>query len=625
MSIRFKVILPYLLLTLLVAVTGVYVVTNLVTNTLSERLTNQLLEAGRVVSDDMARQEIAHVETARVIAYTRGIAEAIIEESKQDLRSITMPVAAGLGVENLFIFGNQGEEHIHFIQRSDGGLAEFDSQPSARLEKIASELLAENNPDSLPRRVLYTDPVDGKYYYFTAVPIPLDNETVGVVFIGTSLETILPYLKNTSLANIIIYDENGGTIGTTFGAQNVDPLFLSNLNINKEIYQEASISQDVVDGENVLIDGRWYRLARGGLRVSDSQLGVFAVALPLDFVIETGSISRNTYLILFTAAMAFVIMIGYFISRLIIVPLSSLVSTSQSITAGDLTQRSGIDSKDEIGTLANTFNEMTERLQKHTAELEKTNQMLEQMDKTKASFIQVSAHELRTPLTLVKGYAQMLQEKASDDPELDTLSQGILDGYERMASIVNNMLDISKIDSRTMKILPGVMQMGLVVMQLKKDFKKALKERNITITTVGLDTLPLLKADPELIKKAFYHLIINAIKYTPDGGKITISGREVPSNPQPAQLEIVVEDNGIGIAKEDQDLIFEKFYQTGEVLLHSSSKTNFKGGGPGLGLAIAYGIIQAHHGKMWVESPGCDEVACPGSKFYIHLPVEWEA
>ena len=625
MSIRFKVILPYLLLTLLVAVTGVYVVTNLVTNTLSERLTNQLLEAGRVVSDDMARQEISHVETARVIAYTRGIAEAIIEESKQDLRSITMPVAAGLGVENLFIFGDQGEEHIHFIQRSDGGLAEFASQPSETLKKIASELLAENTPDSLPRRVLYTDPVDGKYYYFTAIPIPLNNETVGVVFIGTSLDTILPYLKNTSLANIIIYNENGETIGTTFGAQNVNSSFLSNLNINKEIYQEASTSQNVVDGENILIDGRWYRLARGGLRVSDSQLGVFAVALPLDFVIETGSISRNNYLALFTVAMVIVILIGYFISRLIIVPLSSLVSTSQSITAGDLTQRSGIHSKDEIGTLANTFDEMTERLQKHTAELEKTNQMLEQMDKTKASFIQVSAHELRTPLTLVKGYAQMLQEKASDDPELDSLSQGILDGYERMASIVNNMLDISKIDSRTMKIVPGAMQMGLVVMQLKKDFKKALKERNITISTIGLDTLPLFTADPELIKKAFYHLTINAIKYTPDGGQITISGREVLNNPQPAHLEIVVEDTGIGIAKEDQDLIFEKFYQTGEVLLHSSSKTNFKGGGPGLGLAIAYGIIQAHHGKMWVESPGCDEVACPGSKFYVHLPVEWKA
>ena len=622
LSIRFKVILPYLLLTLLVAVTGVYVVTNLVTNTLSERLTNQLLESGRVVSDDIARQEISHIEKARIIAYTRGLAEAITEKSTDDLRALALPAVSGLDVENLFLFGKQGDETLHFLQRPDGGLAEFNTQSSETLRKIALDILAKNNPNTLPQRTLDIDPVDGKYYYFTAIPIPLENEIVGVVFIGTSLNTILPYLKSTSLANIILYNDSGEAIATTFGAQSTNPLFVSSLNITKALYQKVSVSEELVNGENLLIEGRWYRLARGALRVSDKQLSVFAVALPLEFVIETGSISRNNYVAIFTVAMLIVILIGYAISRMIIMPLSSLVSTSQAITDGDLTKRSGIRSRDEIGTLANTFDEMTERLQKHTIELEKTNQMLEQMDQTKASFIQVSAHELRTPLTLVKGYVQMLQEEASDNPRISTLSEGILGGYERMASVVNNMLDVSKIDSQTMEIKPGPIQMGLIIMQLEKEFKSALKERNITISTKGLDTLPLFTADPDLINKAFYHLVINAIKYTPDGGQITISGRETISKPTLKEVEIIVEDTGIGIAKEHQDLIFAKFYQTGEVLLHSSGKTNFKGGGPGLGLAIAQGIIEAHRGKIWVESAGCDEENCPGSKFYVRLPLE---
>ena len=85
-------------------------------------------------------------------------------------------------------------------------------------------------------------------------------------------------------------------------------------------------------------------------------------------------------------------------------------------------------------------------------------------------------------------------------------------------------------------------------------------------------------------------------------------------------IEVVVEDSGIGIAPQDLDLIFEKFYRTGEVELHSSGTTKFKGGGPGLGLAIARGGVEAHGGRIWAESPGYDEKACPGSRFIVQLP-----
>src|SRR6185369_10439923 len=104
---------------------------------------------------------------------------------------------------------------------------------------------------------------------------------------------------------------------------------------------------------------------------------------------------------------------------------------------------SGIHGTDEIGILANSFDEMTGNLQERTVELQRTNDILEQMDRTKVSFIEVSAHELRTPLTLVKGYTQMLQQKANENPEMGALVAGILDGTERMNEIVNSMLDVS--------------------------------------------------------------------------------------------------------------------------------------------------------------------------------------
>ena len=138
---------------------------------------------------------------------------------------------------------------------------------------------------------------------------------------------------------------------------------------------------------------------------------------------------------------------------------------------------------------------------------------------------------------------------------------------------------------------------------------------------MGWIRLPSIPADKELIYKVFYHVIMNAIKYTPDGGSIKISGRIVEDNPDSPEVEIAVQDTGIGIDPQYHELVFEKFYQTGEVLLHSSGKTKFRGGGPGLGLAIARGIVDAHGGRIWLESPGYNEKTFPGSTFYVRLPM----
>jgi signal transduction histidine kinase len=125
--------------------------------------------------------------------------------------------------------------------------------------------------------------------------------------------------------------------------------------------------------------------------------------------------------------------------------------------------------------------------------------------------------------------------------------------------------------------------------------------------------------DPERLYQAFYNIINNAIKYTPDGGRITIDGRELPGF-----VEVRVTDTGIGIAQENQLRIFEKFNRLGDIALHSSGKTKFKGGGPGLGLPISRGIIEAHGGALWVESEGYDETRCPGSTFHIIVPIRSE-
>jgi signal transduction histidine kinase len=620
MSIRFKVILPYLLLTLIVAVTGAYVVTRLVFSSLSERLSNQLIEAGHVVSDTMARQEIKHLEAARLTAYTRGLSESVQAGDIDQVTLLAKPAAAGLNVESLLVFDVQGREVLHLIKQSNETIMEVSQPGRPSSLSIVENILADNNPDSLPRRELALDPVDGRYYYFTTVPVVFENQVVGAVVVGTSLDTLTLQLKSTSLADVIVYAENGQAIASSLGGEGTENLFLQTISISPVLYQEVMTQTRTVQGENIQADDRSYSLARGPLKVGGDTIAAFAVVLPSDYVAQAGSINRDTYVALYSIAMIAVILIGYFVARLIINPLTKLVRTSRAIASGDLTQRTKIDSKDEIGILANTFDEMTENLQQRTLELEKTNRVLEQMDRTKTRFIHVTAHELRTPLTIVQGYAQIIQVKSKENATYVKYTDGILDGSKRMIEIIDSMLDISRIDTNQLELMPDEVEMLPVLEKVEKTFQAALQERHISLATTGLAELPVIRADKDLLYKVFYHVVGNAIKYTPDGGKVTVSGR-LPNDGSQEEIEITVCDTGIGIDPENQDHVFEKFYQTGEVLLHSSGKTKFKGGGPGLGLAIARGIVNAHGGRIWLESPGHDEITYPGTIVSVRLPI----
>ena len=205
MSIRYKVILPYLLLTLLVAITGAYVVTRLVTSSLSERLNNQLLEAGRVVSDKFARLELQHIDNARIIVFTRGVAEALRDTDRPTLDILITPSASGINIENLFIANLQGQEMLHLHRQPDGALLNV-TKPAQKIDSdITQPLLETRNLNALPTRIIDRDPVNNRWYYFTGIPFVVDDEVIGAIVIGTSIETIMPSLKSTSLADVIIY------------------------------------------------------------------------------------------------------------------------------------------------------------------------------------------------------------------------------------------------------------------------------------------------------------------------------------------------------------------------------------------------------------------------------------
>jgi signal transduction histidine kinase len=239
------------------------------------------------------------------------------------------------------------------------------------------------------------------------------------------------------------------------------------------------------------------------------------------------------------------------------------------------------------------------------------------LEKRKSDFIAVAAHELRTPLTVVEGYTDMIRSSANETQTM--LLDGVNGGVKRLREIIHDMIDVSLINLNVMKSKLRFQPVRLyhVIDAVDREVKDAVQQRNQKFM-IERQTIPNITtfADPERLMQVLEKVVLNAIKYTPDGGTIKIMGRELQGF-----TDIMVEDTGIGISAADLPRIFDLFSSLGDVALHSSGKTKFKGGGPGLGLAIAKGIIEAHGGTIWAQSPGYDEHTLPGSTFHIMIPI----
>lgn len=254
--------------------------------------------------------------------------------------------------------------------------------------------------------------------------------------------------------------------------------------------------------------------------------------------------------------------------------------------------------------------------------LNQVQQTLEKLDQSKSDFIAVAAHELKTPLTLIEGYTSMLKEiqPSYETPQSTTLVEGIHTGVNRLRAIIDDMIDVSLIDNNLLNLNFQPVWLNRLLVSLKLELENITRSRNQSLEIADFPGgNEMIFGDPERLLQVFRNILMNAIKFTPDGGHITVDGRKLPGF-----IEITFHDSGIGISLEDQQAIFEKFARHGNSALHSSGKTKFKGGGPGLGLHIAKGIVEAHGGAIWVESPGYDEKECPGSTFHLLLPARQE-
>ncbi len=255
-----------------------------------------------------------------------------------------------------------------------------------------------------------------------------------------------------------------------------------------------------------------------------------------------------------------------------------------------------------------------------------TKERLELLDSVKTDFVTIASHELRTPLTQILGYTDILdtlsQLPVIEPERVGVMTSNIRKATERLEALIADMLDVSRLglDAMDLRFMPTTLD---AVLRLSVEpLQESIKQRRLQLTARGLKGLPEIEADQQRLVQAFKNVVLNAIKYTPDGGRIDITARLETDAEGDEIVHVEIKDTGIGIDPRNHELIFEKFFRVGDPGLHSTGATKFMGAGPGLGLTIARGVINAHGGRIWVESPGMDMEKLPGTTVHIVLPTK---
>jgi two-component system phosphate regulon sensor histidine kinase PhoR len=231
---------------------------------------------------------------------------------------------------------------------------------------------------------------------------------------------------------------------------------------------------------------------------------------------------------------------------------------------------------------------------------------LKELEKVRQDFVANVSHELRTPLTTIKGYAETLLDGALKEDVAFQFTQIIKKHADRLTKIVEDLLMLSRIESREFHLNQEALPLQDLINDVFDYVREAAEKKKISIDRSEPFPLLNIAVDRNYIEQVLINLIDNAIKYTPDGGRIVISAVERDGK----EIEVSVHDNGIGIPKEDLPRIFERFYRVDKGRSQES-------GGTGLGLSIVKHLVQAHGGKVWVESRLRE-----GSTFHFTLPIQ---
>ncbi|WP_040306574.1 sensor histidine kinase [Caloramator australicus] len=331
-------------------------------------------------------------------------------------------------------------------------------------------------------------------------------------------------------------------------------------------------------------------------------------ATSLQPISEAILVINKIYVYFVLLAIGIILILSYLYSKIISKPLVEMNKVAVKMANLDFSQKCNIKSEDEIGSLANSLNVLSENLNNALTSLKEANAKLEEdiekekkLDKMRRDFIAAVSHDLKTPIALIEGYAEALKDGIFDDKEKDYYLKIILDETKSMTNLVEDMLELSKLESGKFELSKENFKLDKLIKIIVSKFKGPIEEKNITLKLNLIDDMEVF-ADFDRMNQVLTNYITNAIKHTPENGTIYINMIN-----EDGQVKVEVENTGSHIPDEERERIWDIFYKL-------DKSRNRKLGGTGIGLSIVKNVMQLHGGGYGVENTN------NGVRFYITLP-----
>ena len=610
-SLQSKLVVPYTLLTLVLTLVGIFILTRLVTSSMRERFANQLYEAGRVASDGIVLQEKKHLENLRIMAYTRGVAQALINRDNERLESLLLPVALINQVEILALIDTQGNGVLTLgLDPTTGQYVRAGEGDFSALLPVTKILNGEEDEKGNKFTGLL-QAKEGMVLFTVAAVYQSNGEIAGVLLVGTYLDHLVSELKTRALADVVLLDSNGDLLSTTLAPEDSGYEGL-------EATVRLQVAENSLQVHKINLYRRSYQVVYTPLMMRGEDIGWLGVLLPDQFVVSTEATSRISLSLTFTFGTLMILLIGRLLALNISRPILQLRKMAENVAEGDLQQTIELRRSDEVGALAKSFNVMTQQLRARTDEaktlLEESVQRNQQLAETNtrlkdtqmqlvrseklAAIGQLTAgivHDVKNPLAAIQGMTELLRNDASLSSETRQDIAMIHSSAVNATKIVTDLLKFARQAPPELKTqdLRATLYAALYLNRY------IIQKASVKVITKVSDRPILATYDAVQIEQVMINLIQNAVQAMPQGGYLKVF---LMQENRTAKFGLI--DSGVGIPPENLKRIFDPFFTT-------------KGNGTGLGLSTSYGIIASHGGEIHAQSQ-----LGKGTCFTVLLPLE---
>ncbi|MBI3287019.1 MAG: HAMP domain-containing protein, partial [Chloroflexi bacterium] len=366
--LRNKIVLPYILLTLVLALVSTFLLTRLVIGPVQDRLSNFLQDAAREANDALIEKQRDQLASLRAMLHTEGVASSVAARAVPRLQALLLPIKLNDRLDAVEVIDGDGRELLGILHGPDAeALSDYQIRSGVDLFSwpLVARILASPSQAQNPRSLELIETERG-YTLYSGAPLLLDGDLVGAILVGNYLPNVVEEIGLQSLAQITLYDPEGQFLASTLpeAAEEGSPFAQMRTDLRTQLAATSGALRADLSWQ-----GRRYAVIYAPLYLEQEAAGYLSVALPIDFLAQSAAQSQAWLIILFSIASFAVLAIGYLLAERITAPLHQLMLASQQVARGDFSKRIEARSGDEIDTLATAFNTMTQNLQEYADQL----------------------------------------------------------------------------------------------------------------------------------------------------------------------------------------------------------------------------------------------------------------